>query len=94
MKSEVIVQRVMLPIIIILVVISFIFIGFELGKHYSARNIVTQAVASIDPFMYCDIHHSLNVTRADIENLEDYAVELYIIMSVRSVEDNKQVQSG
>lgn len=79
------VQKVMLPVIILLIVVSFIFIGFELGKMWSARNVVTQAVASIDPFLYCDIHSDFNVSRDDIDNMENYAVELYIIMSTRSI---------
>lgn len=84
-------QKILLPVIIILIVVSFVFIGFELGKHYSARNIVTQAVASIDPFVYCSIHDSFNVTKVEITNLEDYAVQLYIMMSVESIQDIEDI---
>jgi hypothetical protein len=75
-------------IITVIAIVAFIFIGFELGKHYSARTAVTDAVASIDPFTYCELHQGrvrlLNLSRDDLtySDMQDYAVDLYIKMAM------------
>jgi len=74
--------------IIIVIFVSVLFIGIEIGKYWSVRNTVTSAVTSIDPWLYCDIHARLNYTRDYIgDDIEHYASELYIIMSAENILD-------
>jgi hypothetical protein len=75
-------------LITVFAIVAFVFIGFELGKHYTARNTVTDAVASIDPFTFCELHQGrvrlLNLSRDDLtyNEMQDYAVDLYIKMAM------------
>ena len=75
----------------LLAAVSILFIGIEVGKMYAIRNIVTEAVSSIDPFTYCSIHDSMvsehNITEDSLsyDQLQNYAVELYIKMSMTEV---------
>jgi hypothetical protein len=66
----------------LMIVICLVFIGFELGKVYTARDMIPNTVASIDPFIFCNLHDDIveenNLTRLDIVNIEDYAVDLFI----------------
>lgn len=72
----------------LIIAISMLFMGIEIGKHYSARNVVTSAVASIDPFVYCQLHdfnieEGLSIDDFDNrEDMENYASSLYIEMSM------------
>jgi len=72
----------------LIIAIAVLFMGVEIGKHYSARNVVTSAVTSIDPFLYCELHED-NIIEGllledfnSIEDMENYASSLYIKMSV------------
>jgi hypothetical protein len=73
-------------VIAAIMIIACLFIGFEFGKDYAARNFVTEAVASIDPFIYCDIHegsveyYRLDPSAMSYEDMQDYASSLYIEM--------------
>jgi len=73
-------------VIAAVLVIALLFIGFELGKDYAARNFVSEAVASIDPFVYCDIHegsvehYGLDPSLMTYDEMQNYATSLYIEM--------------
>lgn len=86
-------EKISYPIIILLIAVALVFVGFESGKLWSARNTVTSAVASVDPWIYCGIHDEFNVTQEEVGmEIENYAVELYIIMSARAVEQREQME--
>ena len=80
-------SKVVFAVISVIMIIAFVFVGFELGKMYSARNVVTQAIRDIDPFIFCNLHVDnlikYNFTRSEFteEDMENYAQDLYLQMS-------------
>lgn len=72
--------------IVLILITATLFVGFEFGKDYVARNFVTEAVASIDPFIYCDIHEGsvkqfgLDPNQMSYHDMQNYAVSIYVEM--------------
>jgi len=79
-----------------ILIIACLFIGFELGKNYAARNFVTEAVASIDPFVYCDLHwgsvkhYGLDPNTMTYDDMQNYASSLYIEMVSYMINEPKE----